>query len=235
MSEVIELPTREEIDSALAEPIKDQLFINLTDEETAIAVRILPGITIRANELAQARYTQILDQTITQLKAENEKIIQAEIKKFQDNNKPLEPKDIQVLLTQEYAEFNVKVYEKTGKTSRDREFVIRELPQAAELKMMKVIQKAIIPHLRTLNAIEWTAGASTTEKLQKLIEIVPDAMDTLSDLCAMSLDPYGDESVNKEWVQKNMSSFRIASVIEAQFTASKIRDFFLGGSRLMNS
>jgi hypothetical protein len=231
MSEVIELPTRAQLDEAMAE-VSDPLLKNLTPEEVAIAQKILPAITVRANELAQANYTRSLEQTITSLKAENEKIIQAEIQKFRDGNKPLEPKDIQALLTQEYAEFSVKLSDRTGKA---KDFVIRELPQAVELKMMKVLQKAIVPHLRELNAIEWNAGTSTTDKLQKLIDIVPEALDTLSDICVMALDPFGDESVTKEWVQRNMSSFRIIAVIEAQFMTSKVRDFFSAGSRLMNS
>jgi hypothetical protein len=222
-------PSPEEINDALTGVEDFEELRDLPPEAHAGALRIIPYLVQRANTAAEAGYAKKLESTVSELKAANSKMIDTELDKMRAANKPPDPKEIEKLLTQEYQEFKVTVYERKGKNQR--EFVIREMPQATELKFLKIIQQRMVPHLKELSSVEWTSGTSMAEKLQRIIDIVPEALDMLAECCAISLDPYGDEGITKEWVQANLSSFRVMSIIESQIVAGRFRDFFSALSR----
>ena len=234
MSELAEVkthPVAEDITSAIQDSTPDELT-GLSPEEFATAQKIMPAIVAQANRTATAAHAKAIEREVTELKASNERMINTEIEKFRAQNKPLEPADITKLLSQEYAEFAVTV--KDRRPDKDpRVFMIRELPQAVEKKIMAIIQKTLVPHLKEFSSVEWTSAATVAEKMQRVIDVVPGALDTLSQVAQIALDPYGEESVTVEWVQNNLSSFRIAAIVEAQLLTSKVRDFFLAASRFI--
>lgn len=225
MEENINAPTPEEVDAALS-GVEE---FEVTDAAVRKAVmKLIPALVQKANSVAkvtaEADYAKRLQTTVDELKVQNQKMIEAKIKEIEDASKPPDPKEIEKLLTQEYMEFKVKVTERKGKAAR--EFSIRELPQATELKFMKIIEKSLLPYLKELSSVEWTDGMTVAAKLQRLIEIIPSALDMLAECCSISLDPYSDEGITKEWVQANISSFRIMAIIESQVAAGRFRDFF---------
>lgn len=222
-------PTPDEIDDALTGVEDIEELRTATPEQRQVAFKLLPFVTRKANVAAEANYAKKLQETVNQLTEESRKMMAAEIDNFRKANKPPTPKEIQTLLTQEYAEFKVLIMERKGKN--EREFTIREMPQATEMKFLRIIQKSMVPHLKELSSVEWTNGLSVAEKLQRVIDIIPEALDMLAECCSIALDPYEELGVTKDWVQKNLSSFRIMNIIESQIIAGRFRDFFSALSR----
>ena len=223
---VIDLPSREEVAAAL-QPPEDDFLDGLSLEEQRIAAKILPGLEKTAAIVAEAKKARELKSLTDQLTAENTKLIEGELQKLRDANKPPSQDQLNQLLSQEYITFPLKIKERGGQTEREKEFTIRELPQAVELKFLKIIQKTLVPRLKEFSSIDWNAGMSNVEKLQRVIDTVPEGMDMLADLAAIALDPYEADGINKTWVQANLSSNRIMAVIQSQVVAGRFRDFFL--------
>lgn len=203
-----------------------------TPEEKQIGAKILPMIAAKANAMAEANYAKKLDSAVDQLKTENQKWIETQMEEIRKANTPPDANDLEKLLSQEYLEVPVRLMEKSGRSTVEKSFVLRELPQATEQKFFKVIQKGIVPLVKEISSVEWTSSETVAGKLQKLIDAGPEILDTLADLCALCLDPFGEEGITKEWVQANMSSNRIVRVIDAQVQVSRLRDFFSGISQL---
>jgi hypothetical protein len=186
-------------------------------------------VTQKVVAVAEAKKAKELQAFLDGLRLENAKMVEVELEKLRSQNKPPTQDELEKLLNQEYAEFTIKVTDKTG----DKTFIIRELPQAIEKKLFTSIQKSSVPKLQALSNIEWTATATAPEKLQRVIDMVPDALDMLAENVALCLDPYGSEQITKEWVQMHLSSFRIVSVLQAQFLAGRFRDFFSQAYRII--
>ena len=213
--------------------VKDDLDFLETEEQKAIGAKVLAVISAKAYAKAEAMKAKELQSFVDRLKADNELQIKQTIEKIRNEAKPTSPADLEKLLSQEYVEVTFTVKERTN-SYNERTFVLRELPQTIELKFLKSIQQTIVPRLREVTSIEWSEG-NVTQKLQRLIEMLPDAMDTLAENCATCLDPFGYEKIDKNWVQSNLSSFRIFNVIEAQVMVSKMRDFFYSISKAMST
>jgi hypothetical protein len=229
MDERTNAPTSEEVNEALMnQEDVEELQILKTPEERRIASILIPIILRKANMTAEVAYAKQLQVTVEDLKAQNAKAIENQLKVIRDANKPPTPEELEKLLSQEYATFTIEVIQRKG---QKKQFTIRELPQATEMKFMRVIQNTLVPRLKELASVEWTNTSSVAEKMQRIIDIIPEAMDMLAECCAIALDPYSEEGITKEWVQLNLSSFRIMSIIEAQVTAGKFRDFFAALSR----
>src|ERR1017187_7940823 len=220
------LPTPEEVALALAPPEDDPLS-KLTKEEAEIVAKILPLLADKANKAAEVKKAKELQSTIEALTQENIKMRDQELQKIRDSNKPPDPKELEKLLTQEYLEFAVKLPTGDGV----REFVITELPQSAETRLFNTIKKKLVPALKELSAVEWNSSMTTATKLEKVIDSMPMALETMAELTAICLNPFGRTDIDAEWVRNNVSSVRQLNILEAQITASRFRDFGLALSR----
>ena len=229
--ESLDLPTPEAVAEALA-PDVDQDLAQLTPEEARLVSRILPALEARARIAAEAQKGKELAQIVEELKRDNQALIEAELAKIRKAAEPPKPEELQKLLSQEYQEYTVQVRERANKY-QPRDFIIRELPQATELKFVRLIQKSLVPRLKEFQTVEWTEGMTTVQKLQKVVDLIPDGLELMSDLCAISLDPFETEGITKAWVQANLSSVRIMAIIDAQVAAARMRDFMLAVSRLL--
>jgi hypothetical protein len=221
------LPTAEEVASALSAPPDDPLQ-NLTPEEATVAAKLLPALADKANKAAEAKKAKELEELIKTLSAENIKLRDIELEKLRAANKPPNPQELEKLLSQEYLEFTLRIPTEDGVS----DFVIRELPQAAETRLFNTIKKKLVPALSALSSIEWNSSMTTASKLEKVIDATPLALDTMSELVSVCLNPFGKSStINAVWVQNNLSSVRQLSVLEAQVAANRFRDFFSALSR----
>ncbi len=233
------IPDPADVAAILEDPVDEYRLTDVltTEEEKAVAQKILPNVlailAAKANGMAEANYTKKIAETLKEYRAEFEKARDAELEKIRQEMKPPSNEDLQKLLNQEYQEFTVKVWERALKT--ERVFVIRELPQAIELKLFKSIQKNLVPHLKTISGLEFETGTNMAGKLQQVVEIIPEMMELLAENCATCLDPFESDGINKDWVQKNMNSDRIIKVLSAQITANRFRDFFSIASRAIPS
>jgi hypothetical protein len=221
------LPTVEDVNAVLAAP--EELSV-LSPEELAIGAKILPILAAKANATAEANKARELQKQLEVLRGENQKAMEAEMDKLRKAMAPPSAQDIEKLLSQEYLSFEVKIRDRSQSFQT---FVIRELPLAAEAKFLRSLQRELVPKLKEVASIDWTG--STAEKIQRLIEFVPSTLGMLTEMCAVCLDPFEEEGVNKEWVERNMGLDRILSVLEAQAMAGRYRDFFLRLSALLPS
>lgn len=211
----------DEVDDILGtEP--DELS-NLTEEEAKVAAKILPLIAAKANAKAELNKQQELAKEIAVIRDETKKILEEKIEEYRKMLTPPTPEELGALLNQEYAEFPVSLKNGSGKT---RQFIIRELPLEAETKLMKAIQRTLGERLVEIGRIDWSAGMTTVERIEKVMTMVPGAVDTLADCCAVCLDPFGEQpDITGAWVLKNVGSQKLAAIIHAQIEASKYRDF----------
>jgi hypothetical protein len=224
-------PDPQEVAAILATPETPDELKDLSQEEQVIVNRLLPIVADRANRQAEANKAKELDRIVVELRASNEKAINAELEKMRAANKPLEPDELEKLLSQEYLRFTIKV---PINGNGGKEFIIGELPQSAELRFYRAAQKTIVPALKTLSSMEWSSAMSMADKLQQIVEVIPEALTVLAELCVVALDPFKKEAktINVSWVQDNLSSNRIMHIVEAQVTAGRFRDFISAGSRL---
>ena len=221
----------EEIDKILSEPIEpDEIKIFTTSEEKTIALKMLPMLAEKANKMAEATKARELEKAVIDLKAWNEKQMADKLEEITKRNTPPTVEEMEKLVSQDYVEFRVKL----RKDGEMKEFVISELPQSVETKFFKRIKSKLAPHIQKFTQLEWTTG-STLDRLQNLIEVVPEVMDTLADAAAISLDPRGEHGITTVWVQENLSSSRIMNIVECQIQAGRFRDFFLAVARVIPS
>lgn len=226
------VPTPEEVAAAVGiEPEEPAELATLSPEEKRIGAKILPFIAAKVRAQAQAEAAKDLAKQTQELIGQNNRMMADEVEKIRASIKPPDPKQLEQLLSQEYGEMEFKI--KTRKKDETRTFVLREMPQLAEKRFFKMIADKIVPHIKELAAVEWAAAASRAEQVQRMLEIIPDGLDTLAECCAICLDPYEEDSVDAKWVQLNMGSNRIVTVIEAQLTVSKMRDFISSAYRLL--
>lgn len=200
-------------------------------KEREIASKLLLPLTSRINALAEARAAKKLEEELGKFQKEAEIVLKAELEKIRKANTPPTPEEMQALLSQEYIEFKVRIRD----SSREREFVIRELPLNVEIKVLKQIQNTLSSRLREISTMQWDPGSTMIERIEAILGVVPGAMETLADCVAICLDPFGQEKIDGTWVQTNMGMPRIMAVVRAQIHVGRYRDFVSGVSQLTSS
>lgn len=214
-----QIPSVEEVESALGTE-SDEL--NLSPEERAIVAKVLPRLTAKIAAQAEANKSRELEKLWTQQIEENKKALTEKIEEIRKAMTPPSPDELQALLNQEYVEYTLKL--KAGSVSRD--FVIRELSIEVETKLLKIVQKTLGERLTEIGQIDWASGMTMLEKLERVMSMVPGALETVSDCCAVCLDPYGDSpEINGAWVRKNIGAQRLLAILHAQVSVSRYRDF----------
>lgn len=234
------MPTDEEVRDVLTseeapESAAFKEFIStLPEEEREMAGRIgaavLPLLAAQAAVQSEAKKAQELKQIVTQLTSDNKKILEAKIEEFRKALTPPSKEDIQTMLDQEYAEFTLEL--KNG--SEKKHFILRELPLAAEARLLKVINKTLAARLGDLARLDWANSMDAMSRITQIVAMMPETMDTLADCCACCLDPFGEEAwVTQDWVKKHIGLNRLVSILTAQVTVSRYRDFFSLCSRFI--
>jgi hypothetical protein len=223
-TEVMEV--KQEADILVEDPLA-----SLTQEEAVIGAKLLPILTTGIAKAADARYSQQYRVKFDAMQAANTKALTEAIEKLREAAKPLSDEEIGKLLEQEYGTFPVKLAGPVGPV----EFTICELPVSAEKKLLKSLRGAIAPILKLISSDEWAklAGAAPLERVEKIVDMVPEALDVLCTCTALCLDPRGEHDwLTPEWVADHLGLNRIVMVLTAQIQASRYRDFFSLASRL---
>jgi hypothetical protein len=219
------IPSVEEVESALG---TEQDELNLSPEERAIVAKVLPKLTAKITAQAEANKHRELEKLWNQQVEENKKALTEKIEEIRKAMTPPSPDELQALLNQEYVEYTLRL--KAGPTTKD--FVIRELSIEVETKILKIVQKTLGERLTEIGQIDWASGMTMLEKLERVMSMVPGALITVSDCCAICLDPYGDDKeITGEWVRKNIGAQRLLAILHAQISVSRYRDFLSLSSR----
>jgi hypothetical protein len=225
-------PIPEEVQGALVDDSSLHLF--QTEEERAIAAKVIPVIQAaaeaRAQKKAEATKAIELKAFMDELVAENRRVLDAKIEEYRKALTPPSAEEIQVMLDQEYVEYTLNL--RVGGATRS--FTIMELPMAAETRIVKAVRRTLAERLKEISSIDWQQGGTMLDRILKTAEIVPGVMETLSDCVAICLDPtrQSPDEITGEWVRDNLGSYRIAAVIQAQMEVGRYRDFFYLLSRL---
>ena len=160
-----------------------------------------------------------------ELTKNNDKLINATLEDLRKQQTPLGPTEIESLLSQEYASFNLKVKDKEGKAL---EFTLIELPQAIERQFYSKVKEVLMPRIKDLGSLTFELlEGDIVDKIKTVIETFDPMMDLMADAVVLCLNPYGEkEDIDKDWVVANMSSSRMWSVLQAQIHLNRLRDFF---------
>lgn len=210
----------------------------LNDEEWKIVAIATPWLK---SMLKPEVRTELNVQYKTEMEAyveEQKKLNAEQVKEYMDNWKksqePLSNDELGLLLNQEYLEFKLKI--KVQGEDTLREFTICELNQLAEIRFVKVLQDKLIPVVQEIAAADWHIEDKIIDKIKGWLTKIPENLAVAAELVAIILDPKGkDASINKDWVQENLSTYRITAIISTQVEANRYRDFFSNGSRLYRS
>lgn len=211
----------------------------LTPEEWAVVDKASPWLNAvlrpEVRKELEVEYSKREKEFNETLRAETQELVKTNMEEWRKNQEPLSQADISTLLNQEYVEFQLKLKLRSGEI-KERSFIICELPQESESKFIKVIQEHFVPLIQQLSAAEWTLDGTILEKITSILSNIPRALLFASEIAAISLDPWGEDStIDPQWVRKNISTARIAGIVLAQVEANKYRDFFSNGSRLFRS
>jgi hypothetical protein len=232
------------VDEGPLQDAKDILEMRpvFSDEETEIANKLRPQLrAIMRSEIRmelEADYIKREKVFQDELTKASQEAVRIAIKNWKEEQEPLSKNDIATLLSQDYIEFEVNFKIRDGRTVH---FNLVELPQEIEARFLKTLKKRFVPLLKTYAQAEFKLelNSSTADKLQSLIEAIPEMLDVFADLVATCLDPFGDikeyGTINELWVKKHMATHRILAVIMGQIEVQRYRDFFLNGFRLSKS
>ena len=145
-------------------------------------------------------------------------------KKQQEDAKPLTTEQIQTMLSKEYVTFKVKLWYEDV----EKEFVIRELPQSCEIRLLLKIKKLLSEGIQKLGGASFKlAEGDILVKLNALMELFEPSLNVLSECVVICLDPKGKyEWLTSEWVSANLTNDRILSILQAQVEVNRLRDFF---------
>jgi hypothetical protein len=219
-------------DAAVAEALApEDPLAGLTPEETEVGAKLLPILSAKIAKESDVFYGKKYKTSYDSLVAANQEALKKAIDEVRESLKPLTDAEVSKMLEQEYGEYDLKLKGPNGEVT----FTIRELSISREKKIVKAIKKAIAPVLKTISSAEWESmvGASSLERVDRITDLVPEAMDVLCECVAICLDPRGEEPfMTPEWVAENMGLPRIITVLNAQINASRYRDFMSLAYRL---
>lgn len=216
-----------------------QVIALLPESEQGKANTVLAEAVQKHLARVSAAYNAQASKEMAELRAEwqarAQQAIEAKLQEIAKAAGPTNPEEMQTLVSQEYLRFPVKVeYPDEDGEFKELSFVIREVPQAVEKRMVKALTVELIPLMGKLQGIRFTPNSTNADKLQQAIRAVPEILSILAELTVICLNPLGKrEGIDKAWVENNVSSSRMANILEAQFMANRIRDFFSGVSRLI--
>jgi hypothetical protein len=206
----------------------------MTTTATPVTDQIRQDIEKEVKELYQAKFAKEISDYRQELNAQNEKAITQAIDEFKKSQQPPTEEEIRTLLSQEYLTFTVKIMmedKDTGK-EKEREFVIRELPQKMEKAFYKQFKDRLLPRAQEFGELTFELlGGDVGKKITSLLETFEPTFDLMAEACSMILDPKKKESIDAQWVQDNLSSYRQWNIIYAQMQVNRLRDFFSQLSR----
>lgn len=160
----------------------------------------------------------------------NTKTLTEALEKYRKEIAPPSEEDIKKLLSQEYEEFELEIMplrERVNGEKKKRTFIIRELPQSIEAKMVHKIKTILQPHAADLASLSMQlVEGDAAKKIVQVMNSFTPMLEVMCGLCTLSLNPFGEEEgVDEKWVADNIGSARIAKIVTAQMQCNKVRDF----------
>ena len=207
----------------------DEIIGAQPDDVRLAIADIMPRLAARVEQQAEAQKARELEKTVNELRDYTDKRLSATIEEIRKNATPPGPADIQMLLDQEYLSFKLTLPVNGNNTS----FTLTELPVSNE-KMVLASVKSIVGDLMTeIGKWEWTADQPMIRRVERLLTVIPGALDIACAAVLVCLRLDGKEQPG--WVADNLSTFRIVSILHAQVQVNRYRDFLSLVSRTSNA
>jgi hypothetical protein len=180
-------------------------------------------------------YAGKYDEFVSKARVETQQAVAAKFEEWKKTQEPLNTDELKKLLSQEYIDIKFDIPTEEGGT---KHFVIRELPKSVEKRFIAVVKRTLLPLLeeRALAGFKWGFDSTMADKINAILDLVPNSMDMAAEIAAVCLDPLEkDKTITADWVSSHLSMSKIQAVVLLQFEANKYRDFFLHGLRLFQS
>lgn len=180
----------------------------------------------------EARFLKEIADFQSTLQSKNDEFINKQIEEWREAQKPPTREEIQMLLSQEYITFDIVIFV----DETENKFVLRELPQSVEKKFFNSVKDKLLPYVAKMNAADFEAlKQDPAEKIQAVIDTFEPALNLLADAAVLALNPKGRRTeVTREWIQDNLSTYRIWTIVLGQLQIQRLRDFFSQLSRGSN-
>jgi len=217
----------------MATPVVDTQATMELSPLQKLATKYPPALVQEVKKLADEENTKNFARLAEEVRAENKEQIDKALIEFKEKMTPPTPEQLQKLLTQELLEFKIIIKGRGKDEKEERHFVIQELPQKIEKKLLRLAKDRLVPIATeisslTMNLLEGDAA----KKLIDLMNAFEPVLDVLCSMAATILNPYGDlEDVDEQWVQDHLTTQRIATIVVAQFECNRLRDFLLLASK----
>lgn len=160
-----------------------------------------------------ARYQTQLEREVARLREESRRAVE----QFKASFKPPSEEEIERLLYPELSEFAFEV--------GGRRFVLRELPALVEKKFLRLVEQKLPALVAEILSFDERLGDDAAQAFRNVIGRAGTTMDLVSEACVMVLDPSGEASVTREFVQQHASTWRQVRILQAQLLLNGGRDF----------
>lgn len=173
-------------------------------------------------------FEQQLARTTDDLRAQQTIAIKTAVEMWQkkeaEKMAPLSPEAIQQMLDKEYVEFKLKL----PKDGKPVAFTLRELPLFYEKKFFKIAKTTLADAVAELGGASFKlTDDDVFGQIVGLMDVFEPVFDVMCACCVICLNHDGElKWLDDEWVGKNLTSYRIMSIIQAQTELNKLRDFF---------
>jgi hypothetical protein len=205
--------------------------VQLTPDEQSVADKIIPHLVAtlkpEVRKELEVDYLKAKAEFEEKTSAETRVMVETQLKEWKKSQEPLGKDQIAELLSQEYSEFTFSLKLRDGK---ERSFTLKELPQEAEMRFLKLLKQEGVPAFKELVALEFNnLEGDISAKLDTILAQSDKLLEVARKLVVIILDPWGEENITADWVIKNLSAFRMKNIILTQVEVNKYRDFFSGG------
>lgn len=161
----------------------------------------------------EARYQARLEREVAELREQSRRAVE----EFKAGFPPPTDEQIEKLLYPEMSEFAVEL--------GGRRFILRELPALVEKKFLRLVEQKLPALLTEILSFDERLGDNAAEAFTHVLGQAGTALDLVAEACVLVLDPVGEGSLTREFVQQHASTSRQLRIVQAQLLLNGARDF----------
>lgn len=161
----------------------------------------------------EARYQTRLGQEVARVREESRRAVE----EFKRSFPPPTNEQIERLLYPELSEFSVEL--------GGRRFALRELSALVEKKFIRLVEQKLPALAKEILSFDERLGDDPAQAFTRLLARAGAALDLVSEACVLVLDPAGEASLTREFVQQHASTAYQLRILKAQLLLNGGRDF----------
>jgi hypothetical protein len=170
------------------------------------------AVSGRESEL-EARYQARLEREVERLREQSRRAVED----FKRSFPPPSDEQIERLLYPELSEFQVEL--------GGRRFTLRELPAVCEKRFLRLVEQKLPALVAEILKFEDRLDDDAQQGFARMLARATQALDLITEACALVLDPAKEHGVTAEFVQQHASTARQLRILKAQLLLNGARDF----------